>query len=350
MNGLPCPTLNRRGACLLLTAITWKGWSCNETGILCLTSKAPYKGHGRSNCETLFELTRIPSDNHIRTMLDPAEPELLHPVFTAVVDELEDIGGLDSFRRLDGHVLVALDGTQYFCSDKIHCEQCSKRLRSNGKIEYYHAMLGATLVAPGHNHVVPLEPEFIAPQDGAEKQDCESRAARRWLAGHGAHYARLNPVYLGDDLFSNQPMCEAVLAEGSHFLFVCKPSSHPLIQEYISGVNLEEHSIRIKRGREWATHDFRWMNAVPLRNSKDALAVNWFEITIRNPAGEVTYRNSFITDLAVDRDNVAELAACGRARCRVGGDVAIPTPHSAGRADFPHPVPHGRASLTAAYG
>src|SRR5215468_2684653 len=136
MNGLSCPTLNRRGACLLLTAITWKGWSCNETGILCLTSKAPYKGHGHSNCETLFELTRIPSDNHIRTMLDPAEPELLHPVFTAVVDELEDIGGLDSFRRLDGHVLVALDGTQYFCSDKIHCEQCSKRLRSNGTTEY----------------------------------------------------------------------------------------------------------------------------------------------------------------------------------------------------------------------
>src|SRR5215469_949355 len=279
------------------------------------------EGHGRSNCETLFELIPIPSDNHIRTMLDPAEPELLHPVFTAVVDELDDTGGLNSFRRLDGHVLVALDGTQYFCSDKIHCEQCSKRLRSNGKTEYYHAMLSATLVAPGHNHVVPLEPEFIAPQDGAEKQDCESRAARRWLAGHGAHYARLNPVYLGDDLFSNQPMCEAVLAEGSHFLFVCKPSSHPLIQEYISGVNLEEHSIRIKRGREWATHDFRWMNAVPLRNSKDALAVNWFEITIRNPAGEITYRNSFITDLAVDRDNVAELAACGRARWKIENET-----------------------------
>jgi hypothetical protein len=30
---------------------------------------------------------------------------------------------------------------------------------------------------------------------------------------------------------------------------------------------------------------------------------------------------------------------------RVGGDVAIPTPHRPGRADFPHPVPHGRASL-----
>jgi hypothetical protein len=26
-------------------------------------------GHGRSNCETLFGITKIPSDNHIRDML-----------------------------------------------------------------------------------------------------------------------------------------------------------------------------------------------------------------------------------------------------------------------------------------
>jgi hypothetical protein len=33
--------------------------------------------------------------------------------------------------------------------------------------------------------VVPLEPEFIVPQDGHEKQDCESRAAG-WSAMAGA--------------------------------------------------------------------------------------------------------------------------------------------------------------------
>ena len=35
------------------------------------------------------------------------------------------------------------------------------------------------------------------------------------------------------------------------------------------------------------------------------------------------------------------------AACRVGEDVAILTPHRSGCADFPLPVPHGRASLTA---
>jgi hypothetical protein len=55
-------------------------------------------------------------------------------------------------------------------------------------------MLAATLVAPGHNRVVPLEPEFVVPQDGHDKQDCESRAARRWLAAHGTSYARCNSI------------------------------------------------------------------------------------------------------------------------------------------------------------
>jgi len=276
------------------------------------------EGHGRSNCESLFGLSGIPSDNHIRAMLDPADPALLDPVYGDVLKELEQVGGLSPFLRLGGkHVLIALDGTEYFCSQNIHCPQCSKRARAGGKTEYFHAMLGATLVAPGHQKVVPLPPEFIAPQDGAEKQDCENRAAHRWLLSHAASYAHLNPIYLGDDLFSRQPLCAAVLAQNAHFIFVCKPTSHPLICEYIAGVELESQALVVKHGRERVTHRYRWISQVPLRDGKDALAVNWFEIEIVNAAGKVTYRNSFITDLPVSRDTVAELAACGRARWKI---------------------------------
>jgi hypothetical protein len=45
--------------------------------------------------------------------------------------------------------------------------------------------------------------------------------------------------------------------------------------------------------------------------------VNGLEIEIRNPASQATHRNSFITDLPVGRDNVAELAAYGRARWKI---------------------------------
>ena len=42
------------------------------------------------------------------------------------------------------------------------------------------------------------------------------------------------------------------------------------------------------------------------------------------------------------------LAPLRALECRVGGDVAIPTPHRPGRAGFPHPVLHGRVSLALA--
>jgi len=31
-------------------------------------------------------------------------------------------------------------------------------------------------------NLIPLAPEFVTPHGGAEKQDCEINAARRWLA------------------------------------------------------------------------------------------------------------------------------------------------------------------------
>ncbi len=58
-------------------------------------------------------------------------------------------------------------------------------------------MVTAALVAPGHARAIPLAPEVVVPQDGQEKQDCESRAARRWLVAHGPGLARLKPIYLG---------------------------------------------------------------------------------------------------------------------------------------------------------
>ena len=303
------------------------------------------EGHGRSNCLTLFGVEKIPTDNHIRAMLDPAAPALLHPVFAEVLTELERSGGLQAFLRFDDHVLIALDGTEYFCSSKIACSQCSTRRRSNGRGECLHSMLSATLVAPGHNHVVPLEPEFIVPQDGSDKQDCESRAARRWLAGHGPQYARLKPIYLGDDLFANQPMCEAIRAMDGHFLFTCKPASHPLILEYITGVELPTHSMRVKRGGAWVTHRFRWLTAVPLRDGRDALTVNWFEIEIHNAAGEVSYHNSFITDLPVNRDTVTELAACGRARWKIENETFNVLKNNG--YNLEHSFGHGKQNLAA---
>jgi hypothetical protein len=304
------------------------------------------EGHGQSNCTSLFGVARMPSDNHIRDMLDPASPTLLHPVFGGVVAQLQQTpAGLDMFRRLDDRVLIALDGTEYHRSQNVHCPHCSTRQRGKSEREYFHSMLTATLVAPGHDKVVPLVPQFITPQDGSEKQDCENMAAKRWLAAHGQRYATLNPVYLGDDLFSRQPLCQAVLDAGGSFIFVCKPSSHPLIQEYLTGIDPQVVEQVVKRGKKRVIHRYRWLQGVPLRDGADALHVNWFEIEIRNDRGETTYRNSFITDLAVRSDNIADLAACGRARWKIENETFNVLKNNG--YNLEHNFGHGKQNLAA---
>lgn len=286
------------------------------------------RGRGRSNAHSLFGMTAIPCDNHIRAMLDGAPTDHFDPVFKTIVEDLDRRGGLNAFRRLDGRVLIALDGSEHFCSRKVSCPHCSTRRRADGEMEYFHTFIGATLAAPGHKTAVPLPPEFVRPQDGKAKQDCETAAAKRWLERLGDVYAWLKPVYLGDDLYARQPMCEAVQAAGGSFLFVCKPSSHKTLTEYLSGVELDSLTETTGRGASKRRHRYRWMNGVPLRDGADAMAVNWLEIEIAKPDGKVTYRGSFATDLPVSRDTVAELAACGRARWKI---ESAPQAHKKGR-------------------
>ena len=276
------------------------------------------QGRNASNCKTLFGIERIPSDHHIRDLLDQAPPELLEPCFAQALDEMRQHGGMQDFARLGGRILIALDGSEYFCSEKRGCPRCLTRKRANGKTENYHTLLAATVVAPGHNRVLPLMPEFIAVQDGALKQDCERHAAKRWMARHGAGMRELQPVYLGDALFSSQPMCEAVLAEGGDFLFVCKEDSHKTLYEYLRGIEPRRHTVtERKMGGRTRTYRYRWVEDVPLRDGKDALGVQWLGVEVVDASGKATYRGAFVTSLDIREDNVAEIAACARARWKI---------------------------------
>jgi len=44
---------------------------------------------GRSNAERLLDLTDLPSDNQIRNLLDPVNPEALQPIFRQTFLDLE---------------------------------------------------------------------------------------------------------------------------------------------------------------------------------------------------------------------------------------------------------------------
>lgn len=273
---------------------------------------------GRDNVQTLFGVHQTPSDNQIRSLLDPIRPSEPGEVFWEIYSQLESNGLLDKHRGVHDNLLCGMDGTQYFSSAAIYCENCSQRQRDD-KTHYSHSVIAPVLVAPTSPHVFCLEPEFVVPQDGTEKQDCEQNAFKRWVRRHAHRFVDIEVTMLADDLHSKQPTCELCLEHGFNFIFVCLPESHPTLYEEIElleridGVNHLE--VRYWNDRFWELRRYRYVNQMPIRSGTDALLVNWCEITIvRENTGEQLYFNQFITNHLIDDEIVVSVVDSGRAR------------------------------------
>ncbi len=280
--------------------------------------KAMEENKGRSNAQTLFEMNQIPCDNHIRDLLDGVSPSYVFSLFYSIFKNINQSGYLDLFRSVNNNLLIALDGTQYFTSDTIHCRNCSKSKHRNGKVTFFHSVITAVIVSPGNDKVIALEPEFIVPQDGHKKQDCENAAAKRWLRNHGHQYRLYRVSILGDDLYCRQPICEIILEEGFNFILVCKPDSHKTLYEYLEGAEgIEMSVIRRWTGKRSEIDTYRFINHIPLCDADNALEVNWCEITTALEDGRVIYKNSFVTNHEITKENVNEIVMAGRARWKI---------------------------------
>jgi len=283
--------------------------------------KMMYETRGKSNAQSLFGMREIPCDNHIRDLLDVVPPSSIFPVFSYILDGIHGSGDLDRYRCFNNTLLVALDGIQYFSSHTIHCKNCSLKEHKDGTATYSHSAITPVIVAPGNNKVINLAPEFITPQDGHKKQDCENAAGKRWIRHYGPQLKGLGITILGDDLYCHQPTCEVILEEGLNFILVCKPDSHKILYEWIAELEAinEIETLVVTRwtGRRKEIDTYRFVNQVPLRDGEDALQVNWCELTTTQQDGTIIYRNSFATNHEITRENVKELVQAGRARWKI---------------------------------
>lgn len=276
---------------------------------------------GRDNAQSIFGLDKIPTNNQIRNILDGIKASSLFVVFWWVYKTLKVGGFLEAYRRL-GNLLIVLDGTEYFSSKQISCEHCSSRSHKNGNVTNFHSVILPVIVAPGLKHVIGLAPEFIIPQDGSEKQDCEQNAAKRWITSHAEQFKDDSVTLLGDDLYSRQPLCELCLQHKFNFIFVCKPESHKSLYAWLKFLdasgNVCIYEQRLWRGRVQEIYTYRYANNIPLREAEPSLMLNWCELTITNATDSSTiYHNSFITNHSISVQNISDIVDAGRARWKV---------------------------------
>ena len=181
---------------------------------------------------------------------------------------------------------------------------------------YSHAILAAVLVGTDQAVVFPLPPEFLTPQDGHDKQDSEIAAAKRWLESYAKFCKDNKIILLADDIFCHHPLCELLIEKGGEFLFVCKPSSHKTLYEWVEGLeetgDIEHLSTETWNGKNHEISDYRLAKQVPLRDGDDAILVNFFECTIRRKKdNKVLYHNAFATRIDVSLETVADYTKQG---------------------------------------
>jgi hypothetical protein len=82
------------------------------------------KERTEDNLQRVYGIERVPCDTSMRESLDPVEPEHLRPAFTGVFRGLQRGKVLEEMVFVQGHYLLALDGTGYFSSKAIHCDSC----------------------------------------------------------------------------------------------------------------------------------------------------------------------------------------------------------------------------------
>ena len=279
------------------------------------------RSKGRHNAATLFGVEEVASDNQIRTMLDAVPAESLYGMFDEVVEKLQAHGTLDEFRSIGNDLLVTLDGTEYYRSERIHCRQCHVSHHSNGTVSYKHMLITPAIAKAGRKDVVVLAPQFIRSTDGTTKAENEITAAKRWLARMGERLSLLSVTIMGDDMYSSQPFLELVREAEMNFLCVCKPQSHQYLQQCIESHRLsgELDSVTTTEwtGKEHRTTRYEWIEDVPIRSTEDALSVGWVSVLVTAEDGRKIYRNSFITNHPLTEETVADIVAAGRARWKV---------------------------------
>jgi hypothetical protein len=276
--------------------------------------------YGLSNAKTLFGMKAIPSDNQIRNLLDQVPPASLASVFQDCFNTLQNNKYLDAFQveitKDKQQLLIALDGTQYSQSDTINCENCSTKVK-DGKEFFAHTVVTPTIVAPGMNKVISLMPEYITPQDGDKKQDCELKASKRWLEHYGDDYSSLGITMLGDDLYAHEPFVREVLKKEMNFIFVCKPESHKTLYEWVKGITKEKVEDRFD-GKTHLIYTYNYAEGVPLKDGKDSLLVNFVEVTVKDrQTKKQLYHNAFITNNPLAEETLATIIDCGRARWKI---------------------------------
>ena len=104
---------------------------CGSTEVRGLGEPSAREG----NLLRLFGIVRAPSDSWMRERLDVLDAEELRRPFKLLSLAQR---GAEEYEWLGGRHMLSVDGTGCFSSPTVHCDNCCKKNRRHGSVEYCH--------------------------------------------------------------------------------------------------------------------------------------------------------------------------------------------------------------------
>jgi hypothetical protein len=200
--------------------------------------------------------------------------------------------------------------------------------------------LGAVLAHPDCRQVIPLCPEPILKQDGTTKNDCERNAFDRFLADLKKEHPSLPLTICSDALSATAPHINELKSLGYNFIVVVKSEGNRTLFNWVKGITRE---VKITVGKK--KYVFRYVNDVPLNDTKNAPNVNFFECEWTETKGRKETKGScaWVTGHEITEDNIYELMRGGRARWKIENET-FNTLKNQGY-QFEHNFGHGKKNL-----
>ena len=252
------------------------------------------------------ELDELPHYDTINNFFKRLEPKEIEKIRDYMIKELFKKRCLEKYRLLDKYWTIAVDATGLATFREKHCDHCLKREYKNqdtGEVEktiYFHYVLEAKLVVG--NMVFSIDTEFIENEEEYEKQDCEIKAFKRLAKRLKNKYKRLPICILGDSLYAVEPIFQICKKNNWKYIFTFKEGRTKSIWEEFQVLKeLDKKNI----------NGYTWVNAIDYQES----LVNVVEAELIEKEEEKNF--TYITNLGINKNNVAKIVAAGRSRWRI---------------------------------
>ncbi len=294
------------------------------------------------NLKQLYGVNRVPSDTSFRERLDPIEAMELQRGITRIVAQLQRGKVLECYRFLEDYCLVAIDGTGYFSSHEVHCENCCVKNHRDGTKTYYHQMLSAVIVHPNYRSVFPLMLEPIQKKDGLKKNDCEHSALKRMLVNLRKAHPHLKLIVTLDGLYADGVIIKLLKQLDIRYIISANEKDLKYLYEFYHTAKKETRSLQ----RETCEQTLSWANALPLNATHPDELVNMLMVneTIHQKKKSHYQKFAWITDINIETSMVENLMKGGRARWKIENET-FNTLKNQGY-HFDHNFGHGTKNLS----